>query len=332
MSELAKVAAEWENQLAKQEATLHQRIPSTIDEATHNATQRLQDLKQRAYQIGYHLRKTKLMAQGNPIESAMNPDALPGRAMQVSMPWLAKAGGFADEAVFNPLSSKVRDLFNKVRHKAELSSVNARATTADPNTLPEYKPSVALAVPSALQEGMRAAEQEHHGGMEGELKTKVESARQDFENALRDEFATRGSKAASAPELLEGLADLNFKKAEAGWMNDLGGLYLAMAGLVGSGAHGLGQHWVEENDPRYLKAKALREAVHNRAAQNPVQLSFSIPRNKTESEPIVPDKVHSLENAAISGTPSATEEPLVASKTASVVRELRQAAALISAA
>jgi hypothetical protein len=120
-----------------------------------------------------------------------------------------------------------------------------------------------------------------HAGMDAQIA----EARKQFEDALRAEYAEgRQIKAASAGELLDGLARRHVKSAE-GELGQAAGLYLALAAMLGGTSHMAVKDWWEKRDPQQQKLDAMREAIKKRIRGSPPPVLVAPEEPKLEDTP-----------------------------------------------
>jgi len=89
----------------------------------------------------------------------------------------------------------------------------------------------------------------------------------------RDE-ATPGGAVKESAVFLDALAEVHVKAA-AGGLNQLLGVYLAAAGLLGTGGYVVGGKFVEKHDPRFQKMKIMLEAARQRLRSKPIPVLVS---------------------------------------------------------
>lgn len=290
MGQFAKKAEEvlgdWESRLAGQEAKLHEVIPSSKAEATIEALKRLREMRQQANSAGYTLRSHFNNSSLQSLLANVTPkDHVPGREVMIDLP-AVKEGSWYDPrlaskeagilgALLDPIRNGAEELRLDVQHGAKQKLNELTATTSDPKTLPWYYPAAALTVPSAFSEGYQRADDDVDTRMHADLDKRVAILKKQFEEALKSEYhEAKGTKVASAGELIDGLAKSHVKQAE-GEMNQATGLYLALAALLGQGAYHVGRSWTEKNDPRRQKLKAVEDMVKQRARGRPMSVLVS---------------------------------------------------------
>lgn len=173
--------------------------------------------------------------------------------------------------VTDPLKNKYEDMMVNLRNSMNEKRLHGMRITSDPMTIPSFAPSVALSVPKSFVSGYQAADKAQAERLHGEMDQKLEKARQEFDNALKDEYSASHQKAASAGEFIDGLAQWWTKQAD-GEINRALGLYLAAAGLLGAGGHAAAKSVWQKHDPRYQRLKAMQDMIklRQRHTQLPV--------------------------------------------------------------
>ena len=338
LAPLVKSAEEdWEKALAEQESRLHSYIPSSEQEAIVKARQRLDELTTRAYGLGSSMRRARQKPVDQLIERGDEPIGAPGREIvralsSVKQGWyeprmLSKEALFG--AITDPIKNKVQETGLDIQRTLEEMKERGTRVTTDPATLPTYYPSVALATPHAFIRGYKETDKELNADEQQQLKDRVLKARQEFEQALSDEY--RSSKTAGEVDLLDQMADAYVKtaaealggakggpdkeyskkqlamgtavekehtpknsvakeiakdhlgeisdyytrlkrmeKGADGGINKALGMYLALASVLGVGSHMAAKRFVEKRDPRYQRAKAIKEMISHRQRQSPM--------------------------------------------------------------
>ena len=228
MGRFAKVANEvlndWQSRLSAQEAQLGQHIPLSSNEAQQKAVANISALKEELYNLGYKLRSQR--HEDTNAESILEKITPPGmqhvkgRELTVSLPtvkqswfdprYLSKEAAFG--VVTDPMRRLVEDAKLGIQRKIDEKMVRGTQVTSDPATLPAYYPAMALAAPQALSAGYHAADKDLETKLKLEMAQKLEAAKQEFEQALSGEYSER--KAASAGELIDGLADWHIKQSK----------------------------------------------------------------------------------------------------------------------
>jgi hypothetical protein len=170
----------------------------------------------------------------------------------------------------------------ELKRMADAKKEKLTRVTSDPKTLPFYYPALAISTPKAFMEGYQTAETDNAKKMREEMDKKLQEAKTEFEQAMQEEYSDK-QKAASAGQLIDGLALVHVKEAE-GELNTAMGMYLALASLLGMGAHNVGKSWVEKRDPRYQKMKAVKEMVMRRSYLQPPSVLVA-PPDEEEEEP-----------------------------------------------
>lgn len=283
MGEFAKVAnallaapaeeaapADWQSRLAGQKQRMSKLMPSTEDETSQKALSTIEHWRDMAFKIGYGLR-----SQRHAASAAANAD-LPvstGREIAIRLPHTEKTAFLG--AITDPIEYKLQDIKAGLKQKMDEKRQDLTRVTSDPATLPWYYPAMALNLPKAFIEGYQKADSDLETSQSTAMDSKLQAARKSFEQALADEYSS-ARKTASAGAFVDGLAQA-FTKAGSGELNTATGVYLALASLLGYGAHTAAKSWVEKNDPRYQRARAVKELVSQRmrAVPPPVLVSAS---------------------------------------------------------
>ncbi len=141
--------------------------------------------------------------------------------------------------------------------------------TEEPSTLPWYYPKMTLDSVGGFRHGYQQADDDATAATHQDLDQKIEQARNEYEKALADEYRGRRSKHAStAGELIDGLAE----KSASGELNTAVGTYGALASLLGAGAYQQAKQQTEDQDPRVMKMKAIRDLIRARMRSHPPML------------------------------------------------------------
>lgn len=273
---------DWQSRLADQESRLRKHVPLSRDEGEQNAAQTINNLRNLVFALGYHLRSNKL--KGGPeqlIDREEDGVGIPGREVMIGLPqvktsWYtpnlrSKEAGLLS-ALTTPLGNLMDDAKLELSRVADEKKEKLTRVTSDPTTVPTFLPSLALGVPSSFMEGYQKADTDADAARGHEVDTKLERAKKEFEEALLAEYSAR-KKAASAGELFDGAAQLfiagKLEKAADGEFNQGLGAYLALAALLGTGAHSVAKSYYEKRDPNRQKLKAVREAIQMRMSKRP---------------------------------------------------------------
>lgn len=282
---LTKQAADWEKRLEQQRGRLHAQIPSFEEEAQGRAAALHKLLNELAFKLGYGQRAAVHEERG--VEQLLPREqpapGVPGREVVIDLP-STKRGWYEPRlrskkaaekkallgAITDPIGEKLEDTRMDLARAADLKKRKLTRVTGHPGTLPTFYPSLALSVPSSYVKGYEQADVDVDTRLRGGAKSRMLAARKTFEEALKAEYS-ESKIAESSGELIDGLADRHVKRAE-GEFNQLLGMYLAMAALLGQGSHVATKKFVEQRDPRYQKFEAVREAIQARmrAAPPPV--------------------------------------------------------------
>jgi len=266
MGEFAKraktVLEPWEEELERQKEKLYKKVPATEDEASAEALARISELRRKSFMAGYMTRR--LRQQQETVKELVPKDTLgvPGREIAVTMPETKEAGVL--DAFTRPAREAAEDVKMRAMKDIDERLSSATRTTKEPGTVPWYYPMAAMTVPNAFAAGFQQAERDADTERLSEINERLLKAQEEFERALKEEYtAAKSVKAASVGELADGLAKLHVKCAE-GELNEMLGAYLALAALLGQGAHMTAHEWVAKRDPKRQKLKALKRAIRKR--------------------------------------------------------------------
>jgi len=296
MGAFAKVAngviADWAERLEDQRARLSKKIPSSNVESAARATELLDKLKAMSYQLGYGMRKERVTGVSRILPREPGDPGVPGREIVIDLPstkkgWydprLASKEAGLLSAITDPIGEQVEETSLDLQRAADEKMRQATRVTASPHTLPWFYPAAALTVPKAFSQGYQTAEQEVDARETHDLNRRLQKAKKEFEQALEDEYA-ESRKAASAGELVDGLAQLHVKAAEDYNLNTALGVYLALASLAGTGAHNVSKSWAEKRDPRYQRLEALQQAMQKRMRAKPPRVVVAAPEQTLEEK------------------------------------------------
>lgn len=264
---------DWRERLAGQQQRMGTHVISSQDEAMARAKTLLKQLQDMSYQTGFGLRSQQHSRGG--VEQLLDRDenapGVPGREKLINFP-VKQADWFeprllSKEALLEfatePIHNKLEDMMVNLRNTLGEKKLRGTRITSDPMTIPTFAPSVALSVPKSFVSGYQDADKAQSERLRGDMDHRLEKARQEFDNALKDEYAASHQKAASAGEFIDGLAQWWVKQAD-GEMNKVLGMYLAAAGLLGVGGHAAAKSIWEKHDPRYQRLKAMQDMIKMR--------------------------------------------------------------------
>jgi len=260
-----QIREDWENRLQKQKAELHALVPSVEQETAAEALNRIKELRRKSFLAGYLARKSRQRQDG--VEELIPRDTrgVPGREIAISLPGSKEAGVL--DAFVRPAREAAEDVKMDALRQLDQAKTKGTTVTSDPGTLPWYYPMAALTVPNAFAAGFQRAEKDLDEDELKRVSERLAKAQSSFEQALSAEYRDRG-KAASAGDLVDGLSRIHVKSAE-GELNQMLGTYLALAALLGQGAHTTSREWVARRDPKRQKLKAVREAIRQRMRAHP---------------------------------------------------------------
>lgn len=301
----------WRERAAEQVGRLKQRMPLAAEEGAQNASELLKQLSSMLYGLGYQFRMKR--HQENPDEAInllpRGDPGIPGRDISISLPesedrpapelesdtmnlfpktaaWL-EPRLFSKEAV-GPIRAWLQNA--KVESGADLKERRHRAfaPTENPLTVPGFVPIAAITAPESFRKGFVQADTDASSVRNQVLSEELEQAKQEFEQALSEEY--KGRKAASAGEWLDNFTHKLFdleKVAESDQGNAMKMLnaYLGAAALLGYGTHRATEKFVSSRDPSRQKHKlyrmALRQRMHDKGV--PVLVDFNeLPASKAE--------------------------------------------------
>ena len=257
----------WQEKLKAQEAQLYKHIPPAEVEAEAKAQKKIELLRRLAYTFGHQMRAGKELTQLQEREG--DESHVPGREVMISLPGVKQAA--EKQAllglVAKPLLHALQNIKLEAQRVADEQITEGTRSTGSPETLATYYPRLATEVPKAFQEGYGAADKEQREQAAATVSQELAKARKEFDEALMAEYSA-SKKAASAGELLDGLAEAHTKEA-AGGLNTIMGTYLTLASLLFGGSHELTKKWMEARDPEKQKYDASRELFRRRAYQHP---------------------------------------------------------------
>lgn len=287
MGAFAKVAAkavgDWEARLQEQQNRLGAVVPSTERETTLRALAKLKAMRQGAFSSGYGLRSQARTDPMADLLSELKSESIPTREHSITLPGLKTASEKAAllGPIVNPIKHGIQDMRVNAMNALDKHTANLTRVTDDPSTLPWYYPAMALQTPKSFADGYQQADKDHAKKVNVDLDQQIASAREQFNRALQDEYKGRHHKAASAGELIDGLA----VKSAAGELNTAAGVYGALAGLLGTGAYHQAKSWTEDHDPRVMKAKALKELIRARMRNSPPVVRVEAPGQELVENP-----------------------------------------------
>ena len=263
---------DWEARIADQTKRLQQHIPTSDQLAKQKAIAMLKEWNEKVKSLGYALRASR-----DDHKSLLDiPSGVLGRELTTSFP-LQKASekkAFLGDAIANSLIELGEDTKLRLARKLDEIKTRGMATTERPGSLPWFYPAMAHTLPSSLASGYEQAETEIDARRAKEVDDELAAAQTDFEQALSDEFAASRKTASVKPsELIDAIAQIHVKQA-AGELNEALGMYLAMADLLGRGAHEASKRWFEARDPRRQKYEAMRSAIKQRMIKKPAPVQF----------------------------------------------------------
>jgi len=282
--------ADWEKRLAEQEQRMSRHAPAAAQTAKLKALARLEEIKARAFSMGYDMRKMKGEHGMPELLAGLEDMSIPSREMAIEpveksgmLGLLTGIGGGLATDVANSMQFKLMQM----RHQMELRA--NRPLPDDPEKIPGFGVLKLLAKPKGMVEGWQAAEKEEVEKRRAELGSQVDAAKQEFERALKDEYEA-GRKTASAGETIDWLAD-GFIKAGL-TLDDLLNTYATAALPLGIGAHEMGKQYVEDVDPRALRMKAIKELLYQRMRARPPIITVKPPAvsGKKEERPAEPEE------------------------------------------
>lgn len=300
MGEFAKKADAWEQRLAAQQRQMNQVVPSTEQATALKALAKLKMLREQAYQLGYMLRNSN---RKDPMQELLGNTtmSIPTREVPITLPAVQEV---EKKALFGPILDPLKYALQSTRvglsRFADEKIQEGRQVTDDPSTLWWYYPSVSMQAPRAFAEGYGKADEEETTKTHLALDERISKAREQYERALKDEY-NQSRKAASAGELIDGLAKFHVKHAE-GELNTGAGMYLALASLLGQGSYYQAKRWTEEHDPRVLQIKAMKDLIKQRMRSQPPLLRVG------PSEEVTPLLPHAEEPAPMA-LPQPAEAP-----------------------
>lgn len=187
---------------------------------------------------------------------------------------LRKRSGVFGE-MLSPIGATVEGALAGTAQMIADKTREGRRTTSDPKTLITYYPRMAIAGPKAFHEGYTQAEEDADVLRAEEMEQAIVKAREEYEKALSEEYAAK-HVAKTAGELIDGLAQHHVKSAQ-GEINQALGMYLALASILGYGAHTASSKWVKSRDPRQQKFKAVKEELRKKRMRQPAPVLVDVP-------------------------------------------------------
>lgn len=306
VAEAEGVPVDWKTTADEQIGRLRQHVPLAADVSTAKSLDMLKQLRELAYQLGY----TSRLNMASPIKPELALTQ-PTRETTIPLPKEASQKHALMQAVTDPMRAWSQSAGGDFTERMKRKLSDRMRVTENPLTNPAFLPAAAIMVPEAFREGARAAETSVRGSQSQELDSALVQAKQDFEDALRAEYVGR-KKISSAGELLDGLADKLIEKQAEGELATAANVYLALAALLGYGAHNAAKTWTEKRDPARQDQKMLHHALRQRALDQgvPVLVDFnSLPAAEVKKElPAAPAELpKELPVDAASSAPGAIE-------------------------
>jgi hypothetical protein len=185
-----------------------------------------------------------------------------------------KRSGVLDE-MLAPVGMAGESALASIAQAVSDKTREGRRVTTDPSTLVSYYPSMAMSAPRAFHQGYTKAEEDADKVRFAALEKQLAKARKEYERALSEEYAARGT-AKTAGELIDGIAQHHVKCGD-GELNQVAGAYLALASLLGYGAHEASRAWVSSRDPRQQKFEAVKEELRRKRMRQPSPILVDIP-------------------------------------------------------
>lgn len=273
MSEFAKKANalvdSWRAKLEDQTKRMDAIAPSAKQIATEKALETLNKLKENSFNLGYNLRSQAQRPGNYELLNDLQRIGMPGREVMIELPATKEANIVADTALRHARTAG-EDYVVKLKEFLDNRLQRGTNSTTDPTTLPWYMPAATMTAPSAFIHGYHGADTDFNKQLNSQLDTKIDEARKQFEDALQTEYDSRAYKRAScASEFISNLANFHVKVAD-GELNQILGAYGSLASVLAAAGYAGGRKWVESNDPRQQRLKALKEHIYKRMQNKPL--------------------------------------------------------------
>lgn len=258
VAESEGVPVDWKTTADEQVERLRKHVPLAADVSTAKSLDMLAKLREMAYQIGFSSR----LNMASPVKPEMALSQ-PTREATMALPKEAGHKEALLQSVTDPMKAWSQSAGDDITERVKRKLGDRMRVTENPLTNPAFLPAAAIMVPEAFRAGARAAESTVRTSRSATLNEDLAQAKQDFEDALRAEYLGR-KKISSAGELIDGLAERLIKQAD-GELATAANVYLALATLMGYGAHNAAKSWTEKRDPARQEQKLMHHALRQRA-------------------------------------------------------------------
>lgn len=298
---------DWRDRASGQTDRLRKHMPLTSEIGTANATALLKQISTALGNLGYNFRMRR--HRESPQETSILPSGdpgIPGRDISITLPkeasWM-ETRLFSKEAV-GPIRAAFQEAGIETKARMREKRKRALAPGTDPMTVPGFVPAAVIAGPESFRRGFTQADKDTSTARNDELQAKLDVAKEEFEQALTEEY--KGRKMASAGEWIDGLTQSVFtleksaSQSEPGEAMRLINVYLGLASLLGYGSFRASKRWTESRDPARQKHKLYRMAVRQRMHDKgvPVVVDFedlpaararAVAKSQTDDVPLTMD-------------------------------------------
>lgn len=338
---------DWRERASEQVEQFRKIMPTSAEEGAQNASETLSKLYKMLHGLGYNFRMqrhldspketTQLLPEGDP--------GIPGKDMTISLPKMAEwlEPRLLSKEAIGPMRAWMQN--KEVETKAKLRDKKRRAFahTTDPMTQPLFAPAAAITIPEAFRKGFTQADADAAVARREVLSVELAKAKEEFEQALTEEY--RGRKAASAGEMVDGLAVGMLELEKQGLEEEQGlgmkalNTYLAMAALLGYGTHRAAESFVSKREPGRQKQKlyrmALRQRMHDKgvpvlvdynempAAREAINLTDDLPVPEMKEAAAKVKRISAIVRTLVEKAKALPAKPLSADAPAEWVRKAR---------
>ena len=268
----------WETNLQEQRRRMDAITPPSEQVAKLKALIRLNQIKAQAEAYGASMRGARPEMGVSDILKHYADMDVPMRSTTVAMPGLKQAG--ITEYMTRPFIHAIKLRAANLAHAADESMLEP--PTDDPESLKWFQPARMMTAGQGVVSGWSSADEAAAKSKRDEMDRKVQGAKKMFEDALKMEYQTR-NKAASAPELIDQMADTHVKKGFLD-MDSLLQMYATGGTLLGAGARQAAKDYVQDVDPREMKLKAIKELLHQRIRRQPPVVRVEIPGESSQDK------------------------------------------------
>jgi hypothetical protein len=279
---------DWKERSADQLQRMRRHIPTSREESDRNTQEALEQIKKLMHGLGYQFRMQRHLA-GSPEQDSILPagePGIPGRDVSITLPksaeWLEPR--LLSKEALGPIQAGLQTRAIETKSKFKEKKRRAFMRTESPLTNPLFGPMAVITAPEAFRHGFQQADTDAQAAKNKILDRKLEEAKNDFEQALAEEYL--GQKSASAGQWIDEFAQVMLKAADdRGIGMKMLNTYLTLATLLGYGTHRASKKFVEKHEPAAQKHKllrmALRQKMHERGV--PILVDFDeLPAAHTE--------------------------------------------------